>query len=61
VAGLPRGAAMPEGLEASKRGPRVEAATPPFEALDQFGRKQTFETIRGPAGALIVFIRSADW
>ena len=52
---------MPEGLEASKRGPRVGAFIPPIEALDQFGRKQTFETIRGPAGALIVFIRSADW
>ncbi len=52
---------MPEGLGASERGPRVGAAIPPFEAADQFGRKQTFETIRGPAGALIVFIRSADW
>ncbi len=52
---------MPEDLEASECGPRVGKAIPPFEAADQFGRKQTFETIRGPAGALIVFIRSADW
>jgi hypothetical protein len=42
-------------------GPPVGAALPAFEAPDQFGRRQTFDTIRGPGGALIVFIRSADW
>lgn len=49
---------MPEGAE---RGPRVGEVIPPFEAQDQFGRRQTFEMIRGPAGALAVFVRSADW
>ncbi len=49
---------MPEGAEC---GPRVGEVIPPFEAQDQFGRRQTFETIRGPAGALVVFVRSADW
>jgi hypothetical protein len=47
------------GLE--DRGPRAGEKLPPFEAPDQFGRIQTFETIRGPAGGLIVFLRSADW
>lgn len=49
---------MPEGAE---RGPRVGELIPPFEAQDQFGRRQTFGMIRGPAGALVVFVRSADW
>lgn len=48
---------MPEG----ERGPRVGRPIPPFEAPDQSGRRQTFATVRGPGGALLVFIRSADW
>lgn len=48
---------MPEG----ERGPRIGERIPPFDAPDQFARTQTFETIRGPGGALLVFIRSADW
>jgi hypothetical protein len=39
----------------------VGARIPAFEAADQNGRTQTFETIRGPKGALLVFYRSADW
>ncbi len=45
----------------AERGPRVGDTIPPFDAPDQFGRRQTFATIRGPAGALVVFIRSTDW
>jgi len=48
---------MPEAA----RGPRVGEPIPAFEAPDQFGRRQTFETLRGPGGALLLFIRSADW
>ena len=44
-----------------RTGPEVGQAIPPFDALDQNGQRQTFETIRGPRGALIVFYRSADW
>lgn len=44
-----------------KTGPEVGEQIPDFRLSDQFGRKQTFETIRGPKGALIVFYRSADW
>lgn len=47
--------------EVAARGPRVGEVIPPFEAQDQFGRRQTFATIRGPAGALLVFVRTADW
>jgi peroxiredoxin len=43
------------------RGPAVGETIPPFEAPDQHGRTQSLETIRGPNGALIAFVRSADW
>jgi peroxiredoxin len=44
-----------------KTGPAVGAAIPKFEALDQNGRRQTFETLRGPKGLALPFVRSADW
>jgi hypothetical protein len=44
-----------------KTGPAVGSHIPPFEAVDQNGRKQTFETLRGPKGAVLSFYRSADW
>ncbi|MGH7369261.1 MAG: hypothetical protein ACREIN_00055 [Candidatus Methylomirabilaceae bacterium] len=45
---------MPHGLA-------VGDTVPHFQAPDQHGRLRSFETIRGPRGAFIVFIRSADW
>jgi hypothetical protein len=39
----------------------VGSKIPAFEAKDQKGRVQTFESIRGPKGAFLVFYRSADW
>jgi len=42
-------------------GPNVGERIPAFEATDQHGRRQTFESLRGPKGALLVFFRSADW
>jgi len=42
-------------------GPEVGERIPEFQARDQHGKLQTFEGIRGPRGAVIVFIRSADW
>lgn len=42
-------------------GPKVGEHIPPFEALDQHGRRQSLESIRGPNGLFIVFHRSADW
>lgn len=46
---------------AREYGPKVGEIIPPFSGLDQFGRLQTLETIAGPAGAVIAFMRSADW
>lgn len=34
---------------------------PEFRGLDQNGREQTFDSIRGPNGAVVYFYRSADW
>lgn len=42
-------------------GPAVGQKIPDFEAVDQSGRRQTFETLRGPKGLLLLFHRSADW
>ena len=39
----------------------VGSKIPAFEARDQKGMVQTFESIRGPKGAFLVFYRSADW
>jgi peroxiredoxin len=42
-------------------GPEIGARIPDFAAADQNGRQQTFATLRGPKGLLLMFIRSADW
>lgn len=42
-------------------GPEVGQKIPYFHALDQNRKLQDFNSIRGPKGAMIVFLRSADW
>lgn len=42
-------------------GPERGERIPDFSAPDQFGRMQSFSTIVGSAGAVILFIRTADW
>jgi hypothetical protein len=42
-------------------GPEVGQQIPAFRALDQYGKMQDFNSIRGPTGAMVVFFRSADW
>ncbi|MGH9785313.1 MAG: hypothetical protein ACRD88_14110 [Terriglobia bacterium] len=42
-------------------GPAVGQRIPPFRGPDQNGRTQDFNSIRGPKGAAIYFMRSADW
>ena len=55
------GAAMAQKIDVSKLGPPVGAAIPEFRLPDQFGKMQTRESILGPKGAMLVFVRSADW
>ena len=44
-----------------KTGPAVGSKIPPFEAIDQNGAHQTFESLKGPKGLALLFVRSADW
>jgi peroxiredoxin len=44
-----------------RTGVAVGEKIPPFEALDQNGRSWTFDSIKGPNGAVLLFYRSADW
>jgi len=46
---------------ALKTGPEIGARIPDFAAADQNGRQQTFASLRGPKGLVLMFIRSADW
>ena len=44
-----------------KTGRAVGSKIPTFEAVDQNGKRQTFESLRGPKGLALLFVRSADW
>jgi hypothetical protein len=48
-------------VDVSKLGPQVGQRVPAFRLKDQTGNVQTLESIMGPKGALLVFLRSADW
>ena len=48
-------------IDVSKLGPQVGERVPDFSLPDQNGRTRTLQSIIGPKGALLVFIRSADW
>ncbi len=53
-------AAMASG-EGAGPGPAVGAPLPPFEAPDQDGKRQDFESLRGKKGLLLNFNRSVVW
>ena len=48
-------------IDVSKLGPQVGERVPDFGLKDQTGKTQTLQSIMGPKGAMLVFIRSADW
>ena len=48
-------------IDVSKLGPQVGQRVPDFRLADQTGRLRTLQSIMGPKGAMLVFIRSADW
>lgn len=62
---VPRAASMqvpqPTRIDVSKLGPQVGARAPDFGLQDQNGRTQTLQSIMGQRGAMLVFVRSADW
>ncbi|HEV8316332.1 MAG TPA: hypothetical protein VGQ10_02915 [Vicinamibacterales bacterium] len=48
-------------IEVSTLGPQVGERVPDFSLPDQTGGTRTLQSIMGPKGAMLVFIRSADW
>ena len=46
---------------ALRTGPEIGARIPDFSAADQNGMQQTFTSLRGPKGLVLMFVRSADW
>jgi hypothetical protein len=48
-------------IDLSKLGPQVGRRVPDFALKDQTGKLWTRQSIMGPKGALLVFVRSADW
>ncbi len=52
---------IPKGDENMKTGPAVGARIPDFEAVDQNGKRQNFDSLKGENGLVLMFVRSADW
>ncbi|MEO8137637.1 MAG: hypothetical protein ABI831_27095 [Betaproteobacteria bacterium] len=50
-----------ETIDVSKLGPQVGQPVPDFSLTDQTGRTRNLQSIMGPRGAMVVFLRSADW
>ena len=48
-------------IDVSALGPQVGEQVPDFSLPDQNGRIWTRQSIMGPKGAMLVFVRSADW
>jgi hypothetical protein len=48
-------------IDVSKLGPQVGERVPDFSLIDQFGKTRNLRSIVGARGAMLVFIRSADW
>jgi hypothetical protein len=57
----PRLHAVPGLDKDMKTGPPVGSKIPQLDAVDQTGKRQTFESLRGPKGLALLFVRSADW
>lgn len=51
----------PGRIDVSALGPQVGEIVPDFSLPDQRGQIQTRASIMGPTGAMLVFVRSADW
>ena len=48
-------------IDVSKLGPQVGERVPDFSLPDQAGRTRSLQSVMGPRGAMLVFLRSADW
>ena len=52
---------IPTGSRGMVSGPEIGERIPDFEARDQNGNLVSLSDVMGPNGAMIVFVRSADW
>ena len=48
-------------IDIARLGPQVGQRVPDFSLPDQTGRIRNLDSIMGPRGAMLVFLRSADW
>lgn len=48
-------------VDVSKLGPQIGQRVPDFNLRDQTGKPRTLASVMGPKGAMLVFLRSADW
>lgn len=48
-------------IDVSKLGPQVGERVPDFALVDQTGRTRNLQSLMGSRGAMLVFVRSADW
>jgi hypothetical protein len=48
-------------IDVSKLGPQVDERVPDFSLKDQNDKLWTLQSVMGSKGAMLVFIRSADW
>jgi hypothetical protein len=53
-------AELPE-VPVDQRGLSIGEKVPAFRAPDQWNRSRDFESLSGPRGLVLVFVRSADW
>ena len=51
----------PSQIDVAELGPQVGEIVPDFSLPDQNGEVWTRDSIMGPRGAMLVFVRSADW
>jgi hypothetical protein len=62
MSGPIRGQSLEPGrIDVSKLGPQVGDRVPDFSLKDQNGKIWTLQSIMGAKGAMLVFVRSADW
>ncbi len=57
----PRLRPVPKNDTGMTTGPAVGERIPSFSAPDQNGKRQTFDTLKGEHGLVLMFVRSADW
>jgi hypothetical protein len=48
-------------IDVARLGPQVGEWVPDFTLRDQSGAPRTLDSLMGARGAMLVFIRSADW